>query len=196
MSLKLKYKSKDEIPAAHGAAYVERDGSWCLDVEGVVEESQLDKVLAHTARLEKERDHLTRRLANIQIDEGALAAATRRGMRPTAAMDIAARARAALTLADGLAVVLGEDGKTPRVGKDGLRPMTVDEWVETLTSEAPHLFEGNTGSGAAGNPVPHGSSASRPAVNPYKRESWNLTKQVQLEQEDAAMAVQLRAEAK
>ena len=34
MSLKFKFKSKDEIPAEQAALYVERDGAWVLDVDG------------------------------------------------------------------------------------------------------------------------------------------------------------------
>src|SRR6266496_6524142 len=43
------------------------------------------------------------------------------------------------------------DGKTVRYGRDGLTPMTLEEWVDAQVSDAPHLFESNAGSGAAGN---------------------------------------------
>jgi len=38
-----------------------------------------------------------------------------------------------------------------RVGKDGITPMTLDEWVEQQVADAPHLFESNAGGGAASN---------------------------------------------
>jgi hypothetical protein len=40
MALKFKYKTKDEIPAELQSLYVERDGAWTLDAEGVVEKSK------------------------------------------------------------------------------------------------------------------------------------------------------------
>ena len=43
MALKFKFKTKDEIPAELQSLYVERDGAWMLDAEGVVEKSKLDE---------------------------------------------------------------------------------------------------------------------------------------------------------
>ncbi len=40
MALKFKFKTKDEIPAELQFLYVERDGAWTLDAEGVVEKSK------------------------------------------------------------------------------------------------------------------------------------------------------------
>lgn len=40
MALKYKFKTKDEIPAEQQSLYVERDGAWMLDAEGVVEKSK------------------------------------------------------------------------------------------------------------------------------------------------------------
>ena len=40
MALKYKFKTKDEIPAELQTLYVERDGAWILDAEGVVEKSK------------------------------------------------------------------------------------------------------------------------------------------------------------
>ena len=144
--------------------------------------------------LSAERDALNSRLAVMQIDQGALAAATRRGLRPTAAADVVARARGACRLVNGLAVVMAADGQTARVGKDGTAPMNLDEWVDSLTAEAPHLFESNAGSGAAGN----GSGGAGGHVggrNPYRKADWNLTEQGKVEEQDPAMAARMRAAA-
>ena len=43
MPLKFKYATKQEIPAEHQAFYVERDGAWLLDADGVVSQSKLDE---------------------------------------------------------------------------------------------------------------------------------------------------------
>ena len=43
MALKFKYATKQEIPAEHQSLYVERDGAFVLDADGVVEKSKLDE---------------------------------------------------------------------------------------------------------------------------------------------------------
>ena len=78
-----------------------------------------------------ERDSLNSRLTSIQIDQGVTLAATKRGLRPTAVADITPRARTVFRLVNGAAVAFEGDGKTPRYGKDGITPMSLDEWVDT-----------------------------------------------------------------
>ena len=163
MALKFKFKLKEEIPADQQALYVERDGAWCLDVDGVVDKSKLEEFRANnialsnqlteqkkrfegidpeqvrklaeekqrleeaqqlkggevdkvvegrlrTAKTEwdkqfaavtSERDSLNARLTAIQIDQGVITTATKRGLRPTAIPDITARARTVFRLVDG-----------------------------------------------------------------------------------------------
>jgi hypothetical protein len=43
MALKYKYATKQEIPAEHQSLYVERDGAWTLDADGVVSQAKLDE---------------------------------------------------------------------------------------------------------------------------------------------------------
>ena len=43
MALKYKYATKQEIPAEHQPFYVERDGAWLLDADGVVSQAKLDE---------------------------------------------------------------------------------------------------------------------------------------------------------
>ncbi len=43
MPLKFKYATKQEIPAEQQSFYVERDGAWLLDADGVVSQSKLDE---------------------------------------------------------------------------------------------------------------------------------------------------------
>jgi uncharacterized protein YqfA (UPF0365 family) len=43
MALKYKFATKQEIPAEHQSLYVERDGAWLLDADGVVSQSKLDE---------------------------------------------------------------------------------------------------------------------------------------------------------
>lgn len=49
-------------------------------------------------------------------------------------------------------------------GESGKEPLTVDEWVATLATEASHLFEGNSGGGASGSGNNSGTGTTR--INP------------------------------
>jgi|ERR1043166_5387974 hypothetical protein len=147
--------------------------------------------------LASERDALNARLTTIQIDQGVLTVATKRGLRPTAIADITARARSVFKLVNGVPAAFEADGKSVRYGCDGLTPMTLEEWVDTQVSEAPHLFESNAGGGAAGNAA-GGGAGSRPQglqKNPFKKETWNLTEQMRLLKSDPQLAARLKAAA-
>src|SRR5438874_6068495 len=121
-----------------------------LEDEQRVKAGEFDKVLdgrLKTARTEwdkqltavaSERDALVTRLTGIQIEQGVTETATKRGLRPTAIPDITSRARTVFRLVNGVATAFQSDGKTVRAGKDGVTPMTLDEWVDTQVSEAPH----------------------------------------------------------
>jgi hypothetical protein len=143
--------------------------------------------------LTSERDSLNARLTAIQIDQGVVGAATKRGLRPTALADITARARNVFKLVNGAPRAFEADGETVRYGKDGVTPMTLEEWVDMQVTEAPHLFESNAGGGAAGNGS--GGAANRSVKNPFRKESWNLTEQMHLQKTDPNLAARLKAAA-
>jgi len=252
MPLKYKFATKQEIPAEHQSFYVERDGAWLLDADGVVSQSKLDEFRQNNitltnqlkrfegidpdavrqladdkrkleeaaqikagevdkvieARLKAaradwdkshgvvvaERDVLTGRLTAIQIDQAVVTEATKRGLRPTAIPDITSRARQTFKLVNGVPQAFDSDGQTARMGKDG--PMTLAEWVDALVSDAPHLFEANAGSGAAGSGGgAAGSASARASRNPYRKETFNLTEQMKLQKNDPALAARLKAAA-
>jgi len=249
MALKYKYATKQEIPAEHQSFYIERDGAWLLDADGVVSQSKLDefrqnnialtnqlkrfegidpdavrqladekrkleeaaqikagevdKVVAARLKVEldkvhapvvAERDALHGRLTAIQIDQAVVNEATKRGLRATALPDITARARATFKLVNGVPQAF--DGDAPRYGKDGTSPMTLAEWVDALVSDAPHLFEANAGSGAAGSGGgAAGSASARASRNPYRKETFNLTEQMKLQKSDPQLAARLKAAA-
>ncbi len=100
----------------------------------------------------RERDSLNVRLASIQIDQAVVTEATKRGLRASALPDITARARNTFRLVTGVLQAFEGDGQTVRMGKDGLTPLTLAEWIDLQVSEAPHLFESNAGGGTANNP--------------------------------------------
>jgi len=255
MPLKYKYPSKDQVPAEQAALYVERDGAWILDADGVVEKSKLDEFRTTNVTLLKERDDLKKRfegidpdefrkladdkrkleeaqqvkagevdkviearlksaraewekqftavsterdtlhgrLTAIQIDQAVVTEATKRGLRPTAIPDITSRARTNFKLVNGVPQAFESDGQTARMGKDGITPMTLAEWVDALVSDAPHLFESNAGGGAAGNGS--GGVGNRSVKNPFRKETWNLTEQMKLQKTDPQLAKRLKAAA-
>jgi hypothetical protein len=181
------------------------DEKRALEEQQKLKAGEFDKVLdgrikAAKGEWDKERsaltsanDALSSRLTVIQVDQGVIATATKRGLRATAIPDITARARSIFKLVNGVPTAFESDGQTVRLGKDGVAPMTLDEWVDTQVSEAPHLFESNAGSGAAGNGS--GGAANRSVKNPFRKESWNLTEQMKLQRTDPQLAARLKAAA-
>ena len=258
MPLKYKYTGKGEIPAEHAALYVERDGAFYLDAEGVTDKAKADELRNHNIELRKqledftarydgidpdevrrlaeekrklelqaqghkpeeidklvterlktlkadwdkqfaivtgERDALTTRLTAIQIDQGVITVATKRGLRPTAIPDITSRARTVFKLVNGAPQAFEADGKTVRYGRDGITPMTLEEWVDAQVADAPHLFESNAGGGAASNGAGGIAGSQRSVKNPFRKETWNLTEQMKLQKSDPGLAARLKAAA-
>lgn len=176
-----------------------------LEEDKQLKAGELDKVVENrikglkadwdkqVATLTSEREALNARLTAIQIDQGIITAATKRGLRPTAIADITSRARTVFKLVNGAPRAFEGDGQTLRYGRDGVTPMTLEEWVDTQVADAPHLFETNAGGGAASNGS--GGAAQRSVKNPFRKESWNLTEQMKLIKSDPQLAARLRAAA-
>jgi hypothetical protein len=182
-----------------------------LEEERQLKAGEIDKVVEsrikglrgdwekQVATLNSERDALNARLTAIQIDQGVITAATKRGLRPTAIADITARARNVFKLVNGGPRAFEADNQSVRYGKDGVTPMTLEEWVDTQVAEAPHLFESNAGSGGGGAASQYGNGSggagNRSVKNPFRKESWNLTEQMKLQKSDPQLAARLRAAA-
>jgi hypothetical protein len=73
--------------------------------------------------------------------------------------------------------------------------MSLEEWVDAQVCDAPHLFEANAGSGAAGNGASGSASARANMKNPFRKESWNLTEQMRMQKSDPGLAARLKAAA-
>ena len=135
----------------------------------------------------------------IQIDQGVITVASKRGLRASAMPDITARARGVFRLVNGVPTAFEADGQTVRAGKDGVTPMTLEEWVDAQVSEAPHLFESNAGGGGGGATSQYGNGSGgaggSKAKNPFREESWNLTEQMKLQKTDPGLAARLKATA-
>lgn len=202
-ALRAKYEGVDPEEMRKLAAEKKR-----LEEEAQIKAGEIDKVIAARVtavkgELEKqltvataERDTLMARLSTIQIDQAVVTEAGKRGLRATAGPDIMARARSVFRLVNGAPVAFESDGKTGRVGKDGVTPLTVSEWIEGQVSEAPHLFEGNAGGGAAGGGTGNGARGGAGTLrNPFRKETWNLTEQMRLQKTDPGLAARLRSAA-
>lgn len=178
-----------------------------LEEERQLKAGEVDKVVENrvkslkadwdkqVATLTNERDTLTSRLTAIQIDQGVITAATKRGLRPTAIPDITSRARLVFKLVNGAPRAFENDGTTVRYGRDGVTPMTLEEWVDAQVADAPHLFESNAGGGAAGNGAGGAAGSGRSVKNPFRKETWNLTEQMKLQKSDPGLAARLKAAA-
>src|SRR5437764_9621229 len=69
MALKFKYKTKDEVPAESQSLYLERDGGWMLDVDGVVDKSKLEEFRANNITLSNQIAEQKKRFEGIDPDE-------------------------------------------------------------------------------------------------------------------------------
>jgi len=167
---------------------------------GEVEKVYENRIKMMRADMEKQLSGKTEELSaanaqltRIQIDQGVTNTASKRGLRLTAIPDITARARSVFRLVKGVPTAFESDGQTVRVGKDGMTPMTLDEWVEQQVADAPHLFESNAGGGAASNGSGGVGGNNRSVKNPFRKETWNLTEQMKLTKTDPQLAARLKA---
>jgi len=65
MALKYKYTTKQEIPVEQQSFYVERDGAWILEADGIADKSKLDEFRTTNVALMKERDDLAKKFEGI-----------------------------------------------------------------------------------------------------------------------------------
>ncbi len=73
--------------------------------------------------------------------------------------DVLLRAKTVFQIKDGVATPLDANGQVV-YGKDGSTPMSVVDWTNGLKKQAPHLFLGSTGAGAAGSGAAGGQNTA------------------------------------
>lgn len=118
------------------------------------------------------------RVAEFTIDKAAVDAALKIGIAKGAQPDIINRVRGIFKMgADGKLVAIKPDtGKEWFNGQGEM--MTPEEFVtKHLTVDAPFLFAGNTGSGAAGSGAGTGAGGG---VNPWDPKHFDLTEQMRM----------------
>lgn len=99
-----------------------------------------------------------KQLESLLIDSAVRMQALNQKVIPSAIDDVMLRARMSFKIVEGKAVPHA-DGK-PVYGKDGVNPMSVEEWISGLAKNAPHLFEGSQGGGARGSQGRGGPNAA------------------------------------
>ena len=143
---------------------------------------------------EQAASSLSGQLLEKEIDRNIVEAATKLGLRASAIPDIKARARSVFKISGGAIAAVDADGKNPVYGKDGVTPLTFDEWVSRQVVDAPHLFESSAGGGAVGNGS--GGVGNRSGKNPFQRgPDWNLTEQMRIQKTDPQLATRLKGAA-
>ena len=168
----------------------------------LVDEGKIDELVvqrteemkkAHEKELKKRDDQivsLTTSLEKHLIDDSIATAAASKGVRNTAVPDVKGRGRQLFKLQDGKVVAIDENGKE-KFGKDG-KTLSVTEWMDSLATDAPHLFEPNGGGGSGTH---HRQNSGYSGKNPWSNKSINRTEQVRIKRENPTLAAQLEAEA-
>jgi hypothetical protein len=167
------------------------------EVEKLVE-NRTKKILGEMEKrlqgAEQQASSLSAQLLEKEIERNVVEAATKIGLRASAIPDIKLRARSIFKISGGAVLAVDTDGKTPVYGRDGVTPLTFDEWVTRQAVEAPHLFESSAGGGAVGNGS--GGVGKHAGKNPFRAGAeWNLTEQMKLQKADPNLAARLRASA-
>ena len=221
MALKFMVDALDSIEETVRPLYVQKDGKFQLDVEGVVPSSKLaefrdnnidlkkaleafqgidpvkakealsfqeqakDKhlfdngkieelITSRTKKMQEEYETQvrnlsdlnvtqTRQLEGLLIDSAVRAAANKSAVLPSAVDDVLLRAKTVFRIEKGVATPFDQKGQVV-YGKDGITPMTIDEWMGGLAKQATHLFAGSQGGGAprdgSGRPIADASKLS------------------------------------
>ena len=114
------------------------------EVEKLVE-NRTKKILGdmekRASSAEQQASSLSAQLLEKEIERNVVEAGTKLGLRASAIPDLKGRARNIFKISGGTVIAVDTDGKTPVFGRDGVSPLTFDEWVARQVVEAPHLFE-------------------------------------------------------
>ena len=178
----------DRIPVLEAAA------AGKLDEDKLKEMAEL-RARAIVAPIERERDGYKSQLAEkdqvIQtfkqkeetrtIHDQIKAAAKKAGVIDEAMEDAINAGERLFVLEEGTGKAVVKEGATVT---QGLEPK---DWLSDLQAKKPHWFGQSVGGGANGNRGGGGGAE----VNPFSHDGWNITKQGQLMQTDAARADRL-----
>lgn len=131
------------------------------------------------------------RLSTTLIDEAIAKAALAQGARPEAIDDIRARARGTFQL-EGDEIVAKDSQGNKVYGKDGMKSLTIEEYVTGLPAAAPHLFKETRGTGAGSDQREVGADGKTIATDENPWITGNLTLQGEITKKDAKRATALK----
>ncbi len=83
-------------------------------------------------------------LNTMLVDNELAKVANASGVRASAVTDLLSRGNGIFRVENGVATAFTAEGR-PMYDTDAVTPLTIDRWVEGLTTSAPHLFEASTG---------------------------------------------------
>lgn len=195
---KTKLASFGELDPEETRAALDRIPELEAAAEGKLDEGKLTQMVegrlrAKVAPIERERDRLRQENTALQgeiegfkasdrsrrIGDSVLKAAQKMKVRVEAHDDVIAAADRIFELDDtGTVVAKDNVGVTP-----GVSP---EVWLTDIQSKKPHWWGESVGGGASG-----GQGRTNTGENPWKRDSWNVTKQGQIIRQDPRKAEQL-----
>lgn len=123
-------------------------------------QAQIKALEAKLAEASTGAEQLTARLQKVLVEGAIRDAASKNGVRPTAVTDVLMRGNSLFQLDGDTPIPRDPKGEIIR-GKNGVDPMSIDEWFGSLQADAPHLFETSNGGGAAGAGRGQGSQHRR-----------------------------------
>ena len=136
------------------------------DVENIVESRVKEMRDSHSSIL-NEYEELkggNTQLSTLLIDNEVTSVATKHSIKPTAIEDILLRANRIFKVSDGK-VEAHESSGDIVYNKNG-DPLTIEEWIASLETDAPHLFQESTGAGTIGNKPSIGKTPSGMPLTP------------------------------
>jgi hypothetical protein len=158
-------------------------------IEKILEKRVEEMTKAHNAAVAKLTGDLGNakgELSRLKIGEAAVSSALKLGLRAEAREDLITRVSNVFRL-DDKGEPVAFDGDKPKFGADGM-PLKIGDFVESMVKAAPHLFDPSSGSGSGGS---GGGGGGGGGVNPWKKESFNITEQGRIFAKDPAKARQL-----
>ena len=217
VALKSSYTKKEDIPENLQEYYIEKDGGFHLQADGLVPKTTVDEFRNNNIKLTKELEKVQNTLNGVNVEEykqlkeekqliddqklidagkveevvlsrteklrNTLEAeankyreiaelnerkvndlisqqnamtinnrlkdeAIKAGVAPTALQDVLSRGSQIWQVQDNTIVAMQND--TPLYSKNGSAKLTMQEWLEDLSEEAPHLYKSSSGGGATG----------------------------------------------
>src|SRR5262245_45078944 len=167
-------KLQDRVKGLDDAEIYDRQGIEALVLRRT--ESMKQEHERQMSGLRRENDQLKgtaadldRRWRQDRIKTALLDAAARAGVAKGAMPDAVQRGMAVFVDLDEHGNVVSKNGDDIRYGKDGISPLSPDEWMGALKTEAPHLWPASTGSGAPAHHTGNGAGVDWASLPPAER---------------------------